>query len=142
MINITPTQLRRAADIQEELQSLQSELGQLLGGEVSTPAQSTEAPKKKGEISAAGIARIVAANKARWAKVKAAQRGTKATPRPKRKFSAQAIANIRAGVARRMAAQGKAVRKPRKKFSAVWRARLAASAKARWAQVKKAGKSR
>jgi hypothetical protein len=32
MINITPQQLRKAANIQEKIQSLQKELGQLLGG--------------------------------------------------------------------------------------------------------------
>jgi hypothetical protein len=71
MINATPTQLRKAADIQEKIQSLQEELGQLLGGEVPTPAETTKAPKKR-RMSAAGRARIAAAAKARWAKVKAA----------------------------------------------------------------------
>ena len=35
---LSPTQLRKAADIQEKIQSLQEELGQLLGAEVSSPA--------------------------------------------------------------------------------------------------------
>ena len=69
IINATPTQLRKAADIQEKIQSLQEELGQLLGGEVSTPAQATEAPKKR-KVSAAGRARMRAAQIARWAKIK------------------------------------------------------------------------
>ncbi len=110
MINITPTQLRKAADIQERIQSLQQELGQILGGEVSTPAQpATTIPKRKG------------------------------------KMSAQGLANIQAGVAKRMAAQQKAATKPgqrKHKISAAGKARLAALAKARWAKVKKAGKSR
>ena len=67
MINATPTQLRKAANIQEKIQSLQKELGQLLGGSVQ-PAN--KAPRKR-KISAAGIARIVAATKARWAKIRA-----------------------------------------------------------------------
>ena len=37
---------------------------------------------------------------------------------------------------------GKAVQKPKRKISAAGRARLAALAKARWAKVKAAGKSR
>jgi hypothetical protein len=57
-------------------------------------------------------------------------------------MSAQGLANIRAGVAKRMAAQGKAVQKPKRKVSAAGRAALSAAAKARWAKVKKAGKSR
>jgi len=145
MINITPTQLRRAADIQERIQSLQKELGQLLGGEGSTPAQpATTTPKKKRKISAAGIARIVAATKARWAKIRAAKGESRPAP-TKGKMSAQGLANIRAGVAKRMAAQQKAAMKPsqpKRKISAAGKARLAALAKARWAKVKKAGKSR
>ena len=144
MINATPTQLRRAADIQEKIMSLQSELGQLLGSEVSTPAKPTEAPMKKSKMSAAGRAAIRAAQKARWAKIrgtspsaKPAQKPKKqpvseamlkglararaarwakskgkvsTTPAPKRKMSAQGLANIRAGVAKRMAKAKKAAK--------------------------------
>ncbi len=61
-------------------------------------------------------------------------------PRGRRKLSAQGLANIRAGVRKRMAAKAAPQRK--RKFSAAGRARLAALAKARWAAAKKAGKSR
>ena len=149
MITATPQQLRRAADIQEKIQSLQKELGQLLGGEVSPPAQPTEAPKKKWKFSAAARAKMRAAQKARWTAIKGTSPTTEPAPekKPKRKFSARAIANIRAGVAKRMAAQGKApaakpAKKAKKKFSAAGRAALSAAAKARWAKAKKAGKSR
>jgi hypothetical protein len=135
MMNITPTQLRKAANLQEKIQSLQKELGQLLGGS----AQPIAAPKKR-KVSAAGRARMRAAQKARWAKIKGK------APK-KRKLSAQGLANIRAGVAKRMAAQGKAsatkpAQKPKKKFSAAARAALSAAAKARWAKVKAQGKAR
>jgi|ERR1035438_5177903 hypothetical protein len=96
--SLSPTQLRKAADIQEKIQSLQEELGQLMGGDISTPAQPTEAPRKY-KFSAYTRAKMRAAQQARWAKVK----GTA----PKRKMSAQGLANIRAGVAKRMTAQGK-----------------------------------
>ena len=142
MINITPQQLRKAADIQEKIQSLQEELGQLLGGEISISAQTTEALKKKRKMSAAGRAAIRAAQKARWAKIKGTAPSAKLALKPKRKMSAQGLANIRAGVAKRMAAQGKPVQKPKRKFSAAGRAALSAAAKARWAKAKKAGKSR
>ncbi len=71
MINITPQQLRKAANIQEKIQSLQKELGQLLGGEIPTPA-STEASTTKGrrkrrKMSAEGRANIRAAQLARRA---------------------------------------------------------------------------
>ena|SRR5664279_1091383 len=137
MINATPTQLRKAADIQERIQSLQDELGQLLGGTVSTPAQMTEEPRKY-KFSAAARARMRSAQKARWAKIKGTAPTTAA---PKRKMSAEGLANIRAGVAKRMAAQGKAVKKTKRKMSAAAKARLSALAKARWAAAKKAGKS-
>jgi hypothetical protein len=140
MINITPRQLRKAADLQEKIQSLQKELGQLLGGPGETVP--TEAPKRR-KISAAGIARMRAAAKARWAKFKTAKAG-KAAQKPKRKMSAQALANIRAGVRKRMMAQAKSKpsNTPRRKMSAAAKARLSALAKARWAKAKEAGKSK
>jgi hypothetical protein len=91
------------------------------------------------KMSAAGRKAIAAAAKARWAKI----RGAKEAKVPKkRKLSAQAFANIRAGVAERMAAKGKAVQKPKRKLTAAGKAALSAAAKARWAKVKKAGKSK
>jgi hypothetical protein len=110
MINATPKQLRKAANIQEKIQSLQKELGQLLGGPGETPA--IEAPKKRRKISASGRARMAAAARARWARIKRTAPSAKPAPKPKRKFTA-------AG-----------------------RARLAALAKARWAKAKAAGKTR
>jgi hypothetical protein len=143
MINLTPTQLRKAADLQEKIQSLQEELGQILGGEVSTPAETTEAPKKR-KVSAAGKARMRAAQIARWAKIKGTAPEAKPAQEPKRKMSAQGLANIRAGVAKRMAAKDKApvaktVKKVRKKISAAGLANIRAAQRARWAKA--AGKA-
>jgi hypothetical protein len=139
--SLSPAQLRKAADIQEKIQKLQKELRQLLGGprfrDPNGEFPHGNSPKKKGKMSAAGKAAIRAAQKARWAKIK----GT-AKPAKKRKLSAQAIANIRAGVAKRMAAKGKAVKKARRKMSAAAKVKMAALMKARWAKVKKAGKSK
>ena len=59
-------------------------------------------------MSAAGKAAIRAAQKARWAKVKGTAPAASVAPSPKkkkRKLSAQGIANIRAGVEKRMAAK-------------------------------------
>ena len=139
MINATPVQLRKAADIQEKIQLLQKELGELLGGSGDTAA--IEAPKSQ-KRSAAVRARMRMAQKARWAKLKGAV--PSATPAPKRKLSAQGLANIRAGVRRRMLGQakGKAVQQPKRKISAAGKARLSALAKARWAKVKAQGKAR
>jgi hypothetical protein len=133
MISATPKQLRKAANIQERIQAPQKELGQLLGGSDQTAA--VEAAKKRRKVSAAGRARMRAAQKARWAKIK----GTA----PKQKISARGLANIRAAQKARWAKvkAGKA-QEPKKKFTAAGRARLAALARARWAEAKKAGKSR
>ncbi len=139
MINITPQQLRKAADIQERIQSLQEELGQLLGGPAETAA--VEAPRKY-KFSAAARAKMRAAQKARWAKIKGTASSAIPAQKPRKKISAQGLANIRAGVAKRMAAQGKPLQTPKIQRSAAWRAAVSAAAKARWAKAKKAGKSR
>jgi hypothetical protein len=68
LMQLTARQLRQAADIQEKIASLQEKLAALLGA----PASPSVLPKRKGKISAAGIARIRAAQKLRWAKVKSA----------------------------------------------------------------------
>jgi len=145
MITLTPTQLRKAADLQEKIQSLQSELNDILGAEVPTPAQATE-PRKKYKFSAAARAKMRAAQKARWAKIKGTAPSVKPaqTPKRKRKMSAAGLANIRAGVAKRMAAKGKApaakpAKKAKRKMSAAGLANIRAAQKARWAKAKKAG---
>jgi hypothetical protein len=137
--SLSPKQLRKAADIQEKIQSLQEKLGQLLGGDVSTPAQPTEVPTKR-KFSAYTRAKMRAAQQARWAKIRGTTPATsvKAAKKAKRKMSAKGLANIRAGVAKRMAAQGKPAQKPKRKFSAAGRAALSAAAKARWAKVRAA----
>ncbi len=110
LLNISAQQLRRAADIQERIQSLQAELSGLLGA----PEQPANIPTTTGgkrKISAAGIERIRAAQKARWAKAKAAVQ----TAQPRKKA--------------------------RRRMSPAAKARLSAIAKARWAKAKKQGKT-
>jgi hypothetical protein len=92
MINATPQQLRRAADLAEQIQALQRELDQVLAGEVHTPAASVERPRKN-KMSDAGRAAISAAAKARWAKRRAAKGEGKGT---KRSMSAAAKAKLSA----------------------------------------------
>jgi ribosomal protein L15 len=70
-MNISATQLRRAANIQDKIESLQSELNQLLGnGSVAAP----KPERKRRKMSAAARAKIAAAQRARWAKVNAAKK--------------------------------------------------------------------
>jgi hypothetical protein len=70
--SLSAQQLRRAADIKDKIQSLEKELEQILGSSINPAA--TAAPKKRRKMSAAGRAKISAAAKARWAKVKGAQK--------------------------------------------------------------------
>lgn len=88
--SLTTVQLRRAADLKEKITALNEELSAILGAPASVSAK---APKKKSGMSAAGRARIVAAQKARWAKVKTAKPAVKA-PAKKRTMSAAARAKI------------------------------------------------
>ncbi len=78
----TLSDLRRSLDISEQIEKLQNELAGVLGGlsRAVAPAKrgrkpkavkAEKAPKAKRKMSAAGRARIIAAQKARWAKVKA-----------------------------------------------------------------------
>ncbi len=108
MLNLTPQQLRQAAAIKERIEALQRELSRILDG--SAPVVGTAAGPKRRKMSAAAIARIRAAAKARWAKFRAARPAVKTGARR------------------------------RKKISAAGRARLSALAKARWAKAKAQGK--
>ena len=120
--NLSSSQLRQAADLKEKISALENELGQLLGSTsqpVAVKLAVATAPKKKGGMSAAGKARIVAAQKARWAKIRAAK--------PQAKAVVTAV---------------KAAPPARKKFtmSAAAKAKISAAAKARWAKIKAAKK--
>ena len=88
--SLTSKQLRRAANVTEKIDALQKELGRLLGA--PAPAVTRRAPRRK-KISAAGIARIRAAQKARWAAIK---KGKGAKRAPKRKISAAGRARLAA----------------------------------------------
>jgi|ERR1043166_8688315 hypothetical protein len=108
MANSLPSveQLKRAIDLKSRIAKLEAELGKLFGGKARS------AVKRRSGMSAAGRARIAAAARLRWAKIKAKN----ASPsRP-------------------------AVRKAKRRMSADQKAKLRAVAKARWAKVKAEGK--
>ena len=108
LTELTPGQLRRAADLQERILSLQNELGKLLGAPSDAAAA---APKRtRRRMSAAGRAAIAAAARARWAKVRG-RRGAVAAPK-KRKVSAAGRARL-AALARARWAKAKAAGKSR-----------------------------
>lgn len=111
ILNLTPAQLKHAANIKEQIIALEGELQSILGGIRHQGNGAAPAPfrTRRNRMSAAGRARIIAAQKARWAKFKPAS-GTKAKSARTRTLSAGA------------------------------RAKIAAAARARWARAKAAGK--
>ena len=101
--NLSAKQLRRAAALKEKIQSLDKELEKLLGSSAKSAAQPVG--KRKFKMSAAARAKISAAAKKRWAKVK----GRKPSRKARRKMSAAAkaiiSAKLKAAWARRKAAK-------------------------------------
>jgi hypothetical protein len=123
---LTPTQLRKAADLRERIDALQEELNELLGGESPSPfefaVEASQEPKvgrrKRREISPEGRAHISAAAKARWA----ARRMEKSNAQP-------------------AAEPSQSSETPKKKRSAAWSKALSEAMKARWARARRTGKS-
>jgi len=118
--NLSPQQLRQAADLKEKLDGLRAELNAILGGEITSPA-TTGAPQApmngRRKVSAESRARMAAAQKARWA----AKRGEAAI--------------------RTAPVTGSEV-KPKRYISPALRKARSEAMKARWAKARKAGKSR
>jgi hypothetical protein len=96
VINLSSAQLRRAAEIKEQIDDLQAELSELLSRSLS----SSRLGRPRGSrMSAAGRAAISAAAKARWAKFRtksstqsANSSGRKMSPAAKARLSAVAKA--------------------------------------------------
>jgi hypothetical protein len=98
LLSLTTTQLRHAADLKEKIEALNKELSSILGA----PAPVSAKAPKKGKMSAAGRANVAKAQKARWAKIKAAKPAAKA-PAKKRTMSAAAKAKLSAAAKARWA---------------------------------------
>lgn len=71
--NLTPTQLRHAASLMERIAKLRRKLDHINDGKAGRPGP--KPGRRRRTFSAAGIARIRAAQKARWAKFHAAAKG-------------------------------------------------------------------
>lgn len=100
MSNITElsiSALKKAVALKEKIAKLEKELAVIIGSTSAGPGA------KKGGMSAAGRARIAAAQKKRWAKIKAGQGGESAEKAPKRKMSAAGRAAISAAAKARWA---------------------------------------
>ncbi len=79
--NLSVQQLRKAAALKEKIQKLEKELGRILGSSAKPIAH--VAPKKRRKMSAAGRAKIAAAQRARWAKVNGRKSATKTVKKAK-----------------------------------------------------------
>ena len=124
--NLSPAQLRKAAEIKERIESLSSELARILGGASSGPSAASAGAGGRGgrrggrrQMSAEGRARIAAAARARWAR----QRGEKG------------------GSASASASNKSTSKSGRRTLSPAARAKIAAAARARWAKAKAANKN-
>ena len=102
----------KADSLREKLESVQK-LVNILDSKATTKAPKARRGRRKGKMSAAGRARIAAAQKKRWAAWKAKHKGS--TKKGK-----------------------KAVHKAKRKISPAGRARIVAAVKARWARQKAA----
>src|SRR3954463_5424737 len=98
-MGITTAQLRRAITIKERIEDLEIELKQILG---SAGAQSNGTQRRRKGMSAAGRARIAAAQKARWAKVRGVTKGSTVST-GRRKMSAAGRKRIAAAAKARWA---------------------------------------
>lgn len=124
---LTPQQLRKAADLKENIDGLQEQLNAILGGgETPTPVAPEEPRrpkngrrKRRKEVSAEGRANISAAAKARWAARRMGKKSVTVAVDPEQSLE-----------------------KPKRKRSAAWSKALSEAMKARWANAKRAGRSR
>lgn len=132
----TPTldQWKRGLQIAEQIAALEAELTALMGGVIGNAkqaapasAKATAAVVKKGGMSAAGRARIAAAQKLRWSKIK------------KAKASAPAAKAAAPNAPDAKKSAPKTAAKKKRTMSPEVKAKLATAMKARWAAAK-AGK--
>ena len=121
MLNLSAQQLRQAANLKEQIAGLEKQLAAILGSGTEAEVK----PVKKGGMSAAGRARIAAAAKLRWAKVRAAK--------------GKSVAEKVIKAVKNSAKPAVVVKPAKKKFkmSAAAKAKLSALMKARWAAKKK-----
>ena len=111
-LDVSIDQLRRALEIKEQIDALQSHLTSLLSGAIQNRQSKIHNGTGRRTMSASARARIAAAQRARWGR----QKG----------ISSPSIQNVKSKI------QNGA--RPRRKMSAAGRAAIAAAARARWAR--------
>jgi hypothetical protein len=139
LTHLSTGQLRNILSIREQIETLESEIDSITAGvgEVPTPA-TEEAPKKgRRRRSAAVRAKMAAAAKARWAKIKGTGEAI-TEEKPAKKGTSRLIAAGRAIIAAEKATPTTTEKKDRRSSPAT-RAKLAAAARARWARVRAEG---
>ncbi|HEX3626821.1 MAG TPA: hypothetical protein VH280_15525 [Verrucomicrobiae bacterium] len=102
ILNLTPAQLKHAADIKEQIAALENELQSIVRGGGGGNGAPSPLRTRRNRMSAAGRARIIAAQKARWAKFKKVK-GSGAPRAKSRSFSPAARAKIAAAARARWA---------------------------------------
>lgn len=114
--DLTTAQLKRAVQMREQIESLREKLDALLGGRTTKETKrKVGRPAGKRVMSAAGRAKIAAAQQARWAQIKEKSPTKKPAPA---KASIKMVAKKKGGI------------------TAAGRAKLAAAMRARWAAKK------
>ncbi|SRR5581483_3847187 len=101
IITLPTDKLKRAIGIREQIDALSHELQQLLRGIPGSMAGGPSQPRKHN-LSAEGRARIVQAQRQRWAKFNAS-RGTRPGPITRHNLSAEGRARVSAAVKARWA---------------------------------------
>jgi hypothetical protein len=107
--NLTPQQLRHAADIQERILGLQEELNGIMGTAPSFTV-SVAAPTGKRRLSAKGLANIRAGARKRWANLRGGNGAAEKPTKRKGRMSAAGRAAIAARMKKRWAAAKRAGR--------------------------------
>jgi hypothetical protein len=113
LANLTTSQLHSIISIKEQIETLQGQIASIVSGGGEVPSLAAEEAPRKGRRSAAVRAKMAAAQRARWAKIK----GNSVAPEP-------------------------AKAKKDRRSSPATRAKLAAAAKARWAKARAEGKTK
>ena len=138
LLNLSVEKLQKAIAIKQQIDSLQKQLANL-GGEVPTPAAKSAGPQI---MSNAARAKISAAMRARWVRIRAAKAGKSGGPQ---KMSPAAKAKISAAMKARWAkikaakpAGAKAAAPKKSNVSAAIRAKISAGMRARWARIRAA----
>jgi len=117
-------QLKRAIAISEQIQQLKAELAGIVGGSSSARIAAASPTKKNGKrtMSPVTIAKMKAAQQARWAKKK----------------GEAVISAVETAVKTAVKSTEKIAKKAKRKLSPEGRARIVAALKARWAAKKTA----